>query len=541
MTSKRDSSNDGLDNQIGLWALTHLQWFWDFVHSNPLLRKFFNKNLINSAIYKIPTRPFQFSTMHDSNYTSWSSLLDRTYSGRHLPPTQVDLASLPAVEEVVNRLFLRHGEMTESPKSTVLFSYFAQWFTDGFLRTDRTNKLKNTSTHEIDLCQLYGLNRNTTNLLRSHTGGKLKSQFIAGEEYPPYYFEQDVVDEELIEGEVRKTPIPKAEFQGLLPYPPERKDAIPFEQKIKLFALGVERANFQAGYMMFSTLFLREHNRVCAVLAQNYPDWDDDRIFETARNTVIVILLKVVLEEYINHITPYNFKFFVDPSAFTNERWYRHNWMSLEFNLLYRWHSLVPDVVKIGDRTISMPATLWDTELVTQHGLGVLFDAASLQPAGDIGLHNTPAFLRETEKASLELGRTARLKSYNDYRELCGFPRVTDFNQITADEEIQTELKTLYGTVDQIEYYVGLFAEDTRPNSSLSPLISRLVGIDAFSQALTNPLLNEHIFKPETFSPVGWEMIQSTRTLSEILHRNIPKPETPFTVSLTRLSEENLR
>ncbi|MDE8453352.1 peroxidase family protein, partial [Klebsiella pneumoniae] len=79
---------------------------------------------------------------------------------------------------------------------------------------------------------------------------------------------------------------------------------------------------------------------------------------------------------------------------------------------------------------------------------------------------------------------------------------------------------------DNIELYVGLYAEDLRPNSALPPLVGRLIGIDAFSQAFTNPLFAENIFNPETFSPVGWEEIQNTKTLSQVVHRNIPQGKT---------------
>jgi prostaglandin-endoperoxide synthase 2 len=81
---KRDTSRDGFRNKLETYALTHFKPIWSLIQSNNALKKKVNKALINNAIYKIPTRPYPFSTM--SPYTSWDSLMDRTYSGLHLPP-----------------------------------------------------------------------------------------------------------------------------------------------------------------------------------------------------------------------------------------------------------------------------------------------------------------------------------------------------------------------------------------------------------------------------------------------------------------------
>ena len=521
----RDTSRDGIGNQLQTYALTHFSRAWTLVQNVKPIARVANKALIDSAIGMIPARPFEYSLMtldpcvpdtqipkKTDSYSSWDSLNDRRYTGRHLPPDpQFNRdGNLPKLEDLAVLFRKRDGRTRLSPKSSLLFPYFVQWFTDGFLRTDRVNRLRNTSNHHIDLCTVYGLGPPQTRMLRAFQGGKLKSQPIGGEEYPPFYY----ADPEA--GTV------KPEFDGL--YVPLNDELrLPAAKKALLFAMGVERANIQFGFVMFNTLCLREHNRLAALLATAYPGWDDERLFQTARNILLVEIMKIVIEEYINHISPYNFKFVCDPSSFQNERWYRQNWMAVEFSLVYRWHSALPDILEYNGRSLPMSDSLWDNEMLLRRGLGAMFEETCAQPATKIGLFNTPDFLVDAgELASIALGRTAQLASYNDYREMCRFPRVTAFEQITEDAEARQELKRLYGHVDNIEFYVGLYAEDVRANSALPSLIGRLVGIDAFSQALTNPLLADHIFNERTFSQLGWDIVRSPITLAHLVRRNTP-------------------
>ena len=46
--------------------------------------------------------------------------------------------------------------------------------------------------------------------------------------------------------------------------------------------------------------------------------WDDNRVFETARKTNIVQLLKIIVEDYINHLSSVHFKVFVEPGLLKN-------------------------------------------------------------------------------------------------------------------------------------------------------------------------------------------------------------------------------
>lgn len=518
----RSIATDGASNRLRFLALTSGRPFWELVQAIQPLRRRLNASLIDQAVREMPPRPEPLSTMAD--YTSWVSLTDRTYSGRHVPPV-AGAEGRPTPERAAD-LFTRGDTMIPCPRSTVLFAYFAQWFTDGFLRGDTNiprDPRKNSSNHHIDLNQLYGLHRAATAALRAFDGGRLKSRLINGGEFPPHLCENGKIKPEF-------APLSAVRFAELT-------DA----QRDTLFATGSDRGNIQIGFTMLTVLFLREHNRVARLLAGHHPRWDDERLFQTARNILIVLLIKLVVEEYINHITPYHFRFTLDPrlpAMLARAPWYRENWASVEFNLVYRWHSLIPSHLSVGDRDLPMAQTLVGGALIPEPGLGRLFEDASRQRAGRIGLFNTDPLLREVDVASVADSRTLDLAPYNSYREHCGFPRVRGFEQVSGDQRVSGALRELYRGVDDLDLYVGLFAEEPgAPDAMLPPLLTKIIAIDAFSQALTNPLLAPRVFNAETFSPHGLRIIAATRTLSDVLHRNIPEDPHPRFVSMSRRAE----
>jgi prostaglandin-endoperoxide synthase 2 len=507
-------------DSIVFYALTHFAGLWNLVQKVPFLRRWINATLINSDILKLRPRPSALSTM--APYTSWASLTDRTYSSRHLPPVPRAPGSLPPVNDVVELFRRAKGAMKPAPKSTVLFPCFAQWFTDGFLRTDYQNPLKNTSNHDIDLSNLYGLNKGQTDILRAHVDGKLKYQMINNEMYPASYYENGQAKPEFV----------NLNMTALLPRFEQELGRSPVDPL--LFAMGGDRVNSHVGFSAMNVLFLREHNRICDVLKQKEKITDDTQLFETARNILIVMLIKIVIGEYINHIAPYNFKFFLQPAGFEDQRWYRQNWMAVEFNLLYRWHGLVPDSYRIGEKDWTLEQTLFRNQLLVDRGLGGLLADFSAQPAGQLGLFNVPESLLPVEEMSIKLGRLAELASYNDYRELCGMGRAKSFDEITSNKEIQAALKRVYREVDNVEYYPGIFAEEIRSNSALPALIGRIVGIDAFSQALTNPLASRNIYHERTFTPTGLNVLDSTERLEDILNRNLPAGSPTYHLTMDR-------
>ncbi len=499
-------------------------WIVRIVTRITWLRRLISDLYVNMQSYSTNSRPRPFSLA--SSYTTWRSLTDRTYTGRHLPEAD-GKQNLPDIEKVVKLWQRRDNKEIPSIHSSLLFSFFAQWFTDSFLRTNLLDRRKNTSNHEIDLCQIYGLREEITNRLRSKKDGKLKYQIIDGEVFPPYLFnvEDTTADNWVFASEDFEQLHPRYALEFIFKNVPEARLK-------RMFAVGLEHGNSAIGYTILNTIMLREHNRICDLLKAAHPQWDDERLFQTTRNIMIVLLIKIVLGDYIGHFSRLEFTLDPTPGMAEKQRWYRTNWISLEFNLLYRWHSMVPENFAVGNETFTLDKFRNNTPLVIQYGVGPLITAATKQRAGRIGLYNTPNFFfepmpigddnRSIMERTVEMARQAKLRSFNDYREAFKMHRLNSFEELTDNLELQQELKLLYNDrIDDLEWHVGIFAEDHNEGFILGRLMTRMVGYDAFTHALTNQLMSIYIQNEQTFSQLGLSIIEETNTIRDIIQRNV--------------------
>ena len=520
----------------------------------PFLRRFFNRLATNTYSCKTTPRPrafslfghipkpVEFDDQHHlilepqsesapcNDYTSWPMLTDKRFSARHLPPADpLFISELPEDTPFrggdnmgdITRLFLREGEMKKS-RSSLLFMFFAQWFTDSVLRVDPLDRRKNTSNHNIDLCQIYGLTEESAHILRDKAGqqGKLRCQQREDGEYPDYLIDQDAEGEPTAENHWHI----KAEYRGLPYTQPEVFAKIvegwDAERIKKLYAVGLDRGNSSIGYVAISTIFLREHNRICDTLAKHYPSWDDERLFQTARMINTVILIKLTIEDYINHIVGLDL-FIFDPKFAEKQRWYRIPWIALEFDMLYRWHGMVPDSISYGDIQLGDRAFRMNNGLLEDKGINAIIELASSEHAGEISLKNVPQFMMGAEYANIQMGRRFRLRSYNDYRVQFGEPRLKSFDELTDDKDLAKALEEKYRHIDKLEFIVGVFAERSKVKRQLfGDLLNTMVAYDAFTQIYTNPLLASNVFKAKHFTPYGMDLIKSTKSVQDLVNRN---------------------
>lgn len=508
------------------------------------MRKIVTRIAVSRSTKGIPPRPNPFVQTPD--YTSWQGFVDRRITGRHLRAVQ-DAERLPPVDKVVD-LFLRPaGEFVPCQRSSLLFAGFAQWFTDSFLRTahgfefdesgnpildpntkrpkrDPLRHTQNDSNHEIDLCQIYGLSEEKTRMLRranpsAQEKGFLEYELFDGAMFPPTLLEAPVQAGQVL-------PI-KPRFEGLHD---ERLLRLIFAgidakemRSDQLFAVGLEHGNSTVSNSLFNVIFLREHNRVARIINQAYQRWDDERVFQVTRNILIVMALQIVVSDYIRHLSPGSLPLELVPGLGEKKSWYRTNRIAIEFNILYRWHELIPDSFNFLKDVKDFRHN--NRLLTKKRGVEDLITALSGQKAGSITLGNSPRWLRNVLDDTLSIMRSSKLAPYNDYREHFGLSRAKRFEDITTAPDRLKKLKELYGSIDDVEWHIGMYAEDHEENAVLGELMMRMVAYDAFTHVFTNPLISTGVFSEETFSAVGIEILETqAATLQSLILRNVQGP-----------------
>ena len=492
--------------------------------------------------------PQSVNSIHD--FVTWPGLVDKSYTARHLPPTSegtkdalpVDSAYDSSDEHgAVTALFKLDTQLVErKSRSSLLFPMFAQWFTDSFLRTDRLDRRKTTSSHHVDMCQIYGTSDEVASILRTNKKGRLKSEIIGDREFPPRLFDEH--------GNV------KSEFKQLPYILNGHINAVlgrsnPLASRKKYFlASGLARGNATFGNAAMNTLFLREHNRLCGLLENENKHWDDERLFQTTRLIVILLELKIVITEYINHIaSPPD----VDPKAMARrifrfdssyaeqQSWYRPNHISVEFNLLYRWHCLVPESVRVAGKTYPLEQYINNNGPLIVHGLDGVLLSASKQSINKPGLFSTPAPLLRAEYEALKMSRDFRVQPYNAYREYFDLPKLESFEELGCKPAIVDKLNSVYPDgVDTMDFLVGLYAEGhekdgnkAKANGNMAKdkantdevfgeLMTLMVAHDAFTQVLTNPLLSKNVLDEGAITDIGQRALEDTNSLNDLWQRN---------------------
>jgi hypothetical protein len=123
----------------------------------------------------------------------------------------------------------------------------------------------------------------------------------------------------------------------------------------------------------------------------------------------------------------------------------------------------------------------------------------------------------------VDLVRTRRrgVPRYNDFLAGLHKPRIRDFDELTSDPQTASRLRDLYGSVDDIDTMVGLFAENPPHGFGFSDTAFRVFILMASRRLQSDRFLTVD-YRPEIYTPLGLDWIDRNGMNSVIL-RHCPE------------------
>jgi Animal haem peroxidase len=353
------------------------------------------------------------------------------------------------------------------------------------------------------------------------------------------------------EGRLRMTP------EGLLP-----KDV---EEHVDLRSVA---GNFWVGLALLHALFMFEHNAICERLHAEYPELDDQTLYEKARLVNAALMAKI-------HTVDWTPAIIAHP---TSVRALRTNWWGIlgesfgkrfgrrtnlelihgipgspkhlfgvpyalteEFVAVYRMHPLIPDEYTfravaddgvLQERTFDELNALHVRECLEQVPIADALYSFGIAHPGAISLHNYPRSLQSFNRpdgelldlASIDILRTRErgVPRYNDFRRLFHLEAPRTFEELTGgDEAAAEELRSVYGDVERVDLMVGLYAEPKPAGFGFSDTAFRVFVLMASRRLEADRFFTDD-FRPEVYTQAGIDWVESN-SMRTVLLRHFPE------------------
>jgi hypothetical protein len=383
----------------------------------------------------------------------------------------------------------------------------------------------NTETHWWDGSQIYGSSQKRQNALRTFKDGKLK-----------------------------------IERSGRLPEDPEQHgiDLTGFNE------------NWWFGLSCLHTLFTKEHNAICDALKREHPEWDDQRLFDTAWLINSALMAKIHTVEWTPGIVNTPALWFAmnvnwsgvfgqtlkdrfgrlgDSEIFSGimgspqEHHGARFQLTEEFISVYRMHPLLRDDWNLYDAESGELRAQHEfvdlqgahtRDFMQDYEISDLIYSMGVEHPGQITLHNYPRALQRFRRIDGELMDLATLDilrdrergvpRYNDFREELRMPRIRSFEELTPNRQWAEEIRRVYDSdIDKVDLQVGMYAEPLPPGFGFSDTAFRVFILMA-SRRLKSDRFFTTDFRPEVYTQTGIDWVTHTK-MKDVLLRHYPELE----------------
>jgi len=395
----------------------------------------------------------------------------------------------------------------------------------------------------IDGSQIYGIDVEKSQELRSKVGGELQSS--AGVVKRPYMLKG-------IDGACRDTTV-----------------------TVKCFVGGEGRANENLGLTSLQTLFLRAHNKIAQELAALNPRWNDELLFEETRRIVIAILQHITYGEYLPAIIGWNTATLFDIVPLDRDEYYTGYDETIDPSIANEFssaafrfgHTMIRNsfsragpkhkkIDQVGlDKILFRPVEAYNEKTGGIDGFlfGLLNDqAAKYDNSFADTLHNhlfefklqdgTPIAV-DLAATNINRGRDHGIPSYNAYRERCGLKRALKFDDLidTFNGTEISKLAQIYESPDDIDLYIGGLSERPSVGAAVGPVFGCLIASQFNDLKKGDRFFYESGPSPTSFSLTQLREIRKM-TLSKLICDNTDMNEIqPFAFFMPLNSIKNAR
>ncbi|XP_071832888.1 peroxidasin homolog pxn-2-like isoform X2 [Apostichopus japonicus] len=282
----------------------------------------------------------------------------------------------------------------------------------------------------------------------------------------------------------------------LLPPDKENQACLEIGDKNHCGRGGDVRAAEQPGLTSLHTLFVREHNRIAGLLYSDHSDWDDDRLYQEARQILVAVMQKITYDEFLPLVLGKEIMDKYKLGSWNGYDGYNKTvnpTITNEFAAAFMrfGHSMIPDtltrVTSLYDHdefpSIEMrssffnAAHMYETEYGSVSSLLLGMICSKLLPVDRHFSKSVSTHLFEnplTGKGGIDLialniqrSRDHGLPAYPAYRRHCNLtvPDSWDDLDDIMDSDTQEALKRVYKDVDKIDIFVGMHAEKPAPGA----------------------------------------------------------------------------
>ncbi len=333
--------------------------------------------------------------------------------------------------------------------------------------------------------------------------------------------------------------------------------------------------NWWVGLSLLHRLFALEHNAICSALRGEYPCWNEERLFATARLINAAVIAKIhMLEwtpallahpamekgmhtawwgiagkrahqilrdtpglhwikwEFLRGIPGSKCKDYGVPYSVTEE-----------FVAVYRMHSLLPDTIDLyseRQRAVAAPAIPL-REAILEHTRSLLTASASslddwfyslaVQPPGALCLGNFPRSLHDAANSPLDppfdlaavdilRDRSRGVPRYNRFREGVHLPKLHDFEAF--DPAFRERVRELYSDqIDDVDLMVGLHCEPRPAGFAIGETAFRIFLLMASRRLQADPWFTTH-YNARNYTRTGLDWIDEA-SFAQVLRRHHPR------------------